>query len=177
MFSGAVVTIYNVLTAYGEEYSAEWYKGVLANRDSFPLFLVLAARCVVIGTAVKFVPLARGSGIPQIEGAIRGGIVLRWFRTLVTGFAASLAAVFLGLSAGSEGPSMLVGGCAGCGVGKAGRQGARRTRYLITAAPPRGWRSPSTLRSPAFCSPSRKRTRNSLPKYSFRRSSPSSAAC
>lgn len=133
VFSGAAVTIYNVLTAYGEEYSAEWYKGVLANPGFIPLlFLALAAGAIVVGTAVKFVPLARGSGIPQIEVAIRGGIVLRWFRTLVTGFAASLAAVFLGLSAGSEGPSMLVGGCAGCGVGKAGRQGARRTRYLIT---------------------------------------------
>ena len=85
VFSGAVVTIYNVLTAYGEEYSAEWYKGVLANPGFIPLlFLALAAGAIVVGTAVKFVPLARGSGIPQIEGAIRGGIVLRWFRTLVT---------------------------------------------------------------------------------------------
>lgn len=118
LFAGVVVTFYNILAGIGEEKSAELYTLVRDNPAFIPLlFAGLAAGGVVIGTFVRFVPMIRGSGIPQIEGAARGIIRFKWYVTMCSMFAASLACVFLGLSAGSEGPSLQIGGCAGSAVG------------------------------------------------------------
>ncbi|MBQ7227413.1 MAG: chloride channel protein, partial [Clostridia bacterium] len=131
--AGVTVTIYNVLAHYGEECSVAWYEALLANPALIPLlFVALIFGALVVGTVLKFIPLARGSGIPQVQGAIRGGIVLKWFRLLTTGFALSLATIFLGMSAGSEGPSMLIGGTSGAGIGAIFKRDARSTRYMIT---------------------------------------------
>lgn len=133
VFSGTVVTAYNVFAYYGEHYSVAWYEALIANPAFIPLlFLALFTGAILIGTMIKFIPLARGSGIPQIEGAIRGALIFKWFRVLIAGFAASLAAIFLGMSAGSEGPSMLIGGCAGGATGSLLKRDRRKTRYLIT---------------------------------------------
>lgn len=119
LFSGVVVTFYNILAHIGEEKSVELYSLLRDNPAFIPLlFLGLAAGAIVIGTFVRFVPMIRGSGIPQIEGAARGIIRFKWYITMCSMFASSLACIFLGLSAGAEGPSLEIGGCAGEAVGK-----------------------------------------------------------
>ncbi len=119
LFSGVVVTFYNILAHIGEETSVKLYTLLLENPAFIPLLFVgLAAGAVVIGTFVRLVPMIRGSGIPQIEGAARGIIRFKWYITMCSMFAASLACIFLGLSAGAEGPSLEIGGCAGEAVGK-----------------------------------------------------------
>ena len=119
LFSGVVVTFYNILAHIGEEKSVELYSLLRDNPAFIPLlFLGLGAGAIVIGTFVRFVPMIRGSGIPQIEGAARGIIRFKWYVTMCSMFAASLACIFLGLSAGAEGPSLEIGGCAGEAVGK-----------------------------------------------------------
>lgn len=118
LFAGVIVTLYNVLISIGERKSVELYAWFGQNPALIPVLLVgLAAGGVVIGTLVRFVPMIRGSGIPQIEGAARGIIRFKWYVTMCSMFAASLACVFMGLSAGSEGPSLEIGGCAGGAVG------------------------------------------------------------
>lgn len=117
LFAGVIVTLYNILANIGEEASVKLYSLVFENPAFVPLLLFgLAAGSVVIGTLVRFVPMIRGSGIPQIEGAARGIIKFRWYITLCSMFAASLACMFMGLAAGAEGPSLEIGGCAGSGV-------------------------------------------------------------
>lgn len=119
LFAGTVITLYSICASYGEEYSQELYLLLLKNPAFIPLlFIGLAAGAVVIGTLVKFVPMIRGSGIPQIEGAARGKFGFKWFTVMCSMFAASLACIFMGLAAGSEGPSIEIGGCAGEAVGK-----------------------------------------------------------
>ena len=119
LFSGVVVTFYNILAHIGEETSVELYSLLRENPAFIPLlFLGLGAGAIVIGTFVRFVPMIRGSGIPQIEGAARGIIRFKWYVTMCSMFAASLACIFLGLSAGAEGPSLEMGGCAGEAVGR-----------------------------------------------------------
>lgn len=118
LFAGVVVTFYNILAHIGEQTSVELYVSVRDNPAFVPLLFVgLAAGGIVIGTFVRFVPMIRGSGIPQIEGAARGIIRFKWYVTMCSMFAASLACVFMGLSAGAEGPSLEIGGCAGSAVG------------------------------------------------------------
>lgn len=118
LFAGVTVTFYNICTGYGEEYSRRLYELLLENPAYIPLlFIGLAAGAVLIGTVVRFVPMIRGSGIPQIEGAARGKFGFNWYVTMCSMFATSLACVFMGLAAGGEGPSIEIGGSAGEAVG------------------------------------------------------------
>lgn len=119
LFAGVVITFYTICTSYGEQYSRQLYDLLRQNPAFIPLLFVgLFAGALAIGTLVKFVPMIRGSGIPQIEGACRGKFPFNWYVTLCSMFAASLACVFLGLAAGSEGPSIEMGGCVGEGTGR-----------------------------------------------------------
>lgn len=118
LFAGVVVTFYNILMSIGESTAETYYKLLLENPAFIPLLFVgLAAGAIVIGTLVRFVPMIRGSGIPQIEGAARGVVRFKWYVTMCSMFAASLACVFMGYPAGAEGPSLELGGCAGSAVG------------------------------------------------------------
>ncbi len=118
LFSGTVVTLYNIVTGIGEEASVKLYGLVKENPVFVPLlFLGLFAGAVVIGTATRLVPMIRGSGVPQTEGAARGLLRFKWYTVMCSMFAASAACVFMGLPAGSEGPSLQIGGCAGDGMG------------------------------------------------------------
>lgn len=133
-FAGIVVTVYNILANVGEHGSQAIY-AILREYPAFTplLFLALAAGAIVIGTLVKLVPMIRGSGIPQIEGAARGIIRFKWYVTMCSMFAASLACIFLGLSAGAEGPSIELGGCAGDGVGRLLKRNQMSRRLQIAA--------------------------------------------
>lgn len=118
IFAGVVVTFYNILMSLGEENSTKLYVLIRETPAFVPLlFIGLAAGSIVIGTVAKFVPMVRGSGIPQIEGAARGKVRFKWYVTMCSMFAASLACVFMGYPAGAEGPSLEIGGCAGSAVG------------------------------------------------------------
>ena len=138
--SGVIVTFYNICTGYGEQYSRRLYELVLEYPAFIPLLILgLAAAAVVIGTLVRFVPMIRGSGIPQIEGACRGKFAFNWYVTLCSMFAASLACVFLGLAAGSEGPSIELGGCVGEGTGRVLRRSYMMRRLQIASGASAGF--------------------------------------
>ena len=118
LFAGVVITFYNILMSLGEETSISLYSLLLENPAFIPLlFLGLAAGAIAIGTIVRFVPMIRGSGIPQIEGAARGVVRFKWYVTMCSMFAASLACAFMGYPAGAEGPSLEIGGCCGSATG------------------------------------------------------------
>lgn len=132
---GVVVTVYNVLVGMGESLSVDAYAAFYAMPYLIPLLVfALLAAALCIGTALRFMPLARGSGIPQTEGSARGLFRLRPFSLICTSFAMSLAAVFLGLNAGAEGPSVLMGACAGEGVAKISKSDESRRRALVAAS-------------------------------------------
>lgn len=134
LFSGTVVTLYNIVTYYGENLSVKLYALVCDNPAFVPLlFSGLAAGAIVIGTFTRLVPMIRGSGVPQTEGAARGLLRFKWYTVMCSMFAASVACVFMGLPAGSEGPSLQIGGCAGDGVASVFRR-SLMVRRLQTAA-------------------------------------------
>lgn len=118
LFAGVVVTFYNILMSTGENSAEKLYSLIVDNPAYIPLlFAGLAAGAIVIGIAVRLVPMIRGSGIPQIEGAARGVVRFKWYITLTSMFAASLACVLMGYPAGAEGPSLEIGGCCGSATG------------------------------------------------------------
>jgi H+/Cl- antiporter ClcA len=83
--------------------------------------------------------MIRGSGIPQIEGAARGTVRFKWYVTMCSMFAASLACIFLGLNAGAEGPSLEIGGCAGEAVGLALKRNQMVRRLQIASGASAGF--------------------------------------
>lgn len=114
IFAGVVATFYNILITLCEETSISLYSLLRENPAFIPLlFLGLAAGAVVIGTVTKLVPMVRGNGIPQIEGAARGKIRFKWYVTMCTMFASSLFCALMGYPVGAEGPSLEIGACAG----------------------------------------------------------------
>ncbi len=133
LFAGVIVTLYNALAKMSEEFSRGYYGFFRENPAFIPLlFLALAAGAIVIGGILKFIPMIRGSGIPQTEGATRGLIRYKWWQVLPSMFACSLFTIFMGLSAGSEGPSIMIGGASGCGVSDVLKRNATVRRYSVT---------------------------------------------
>lgn len=133
VFAGLIVTVFNILVHHGEEISRDVYAYVRANPAFIPLLiLALIAGAFLIGVAVNISSVIRGCGIPQAEGATRGDIRLKWWRDLTLMFATSLLSIFMGLSIGAEGPSVLIGACAGDGVASLGRRNYVVRKYQIT---------------------------------------------
>lgn len=133
LFAGLIVTIYNILASYGESFSRGAYGYLRENPAWIPLlFVTLLLGAFLISVVVKFIPMICGSGIPQTEGAARGVVKYNWWQVLTGMFAASLFTIFLGLSAGSEGPSLQIGGAVGMGVGKTFRLKRAMQRYQVT---------------------------------------------
>lgn len=133
LFAGVVVTLYNVLASKSEAFSRGVYEFIRTNPAFVPLlFLALFLGAIVIGGVLRFVTMIRGSGIPQTEGATRGLIRYKWYQVLPSMFAASLFTIFMGLSAGSEGPSIMIGGACGYGTSDLLRRNETIRRYQIT---------------------------------------------
>ncbi len=133
IFAGAIVTLFNMLVHEGEHISRDIYGYVRANPAFIPvLLLLLAMGAFFIGVLVNISSVIRGCGIPQAEGGSRGSIPFKWYRDLTAMFAASLLSIFMGLSIGAEGPSVLIGATVGDGVSNGLRRDAMIRKYQIT---------------------------------------------
>ena len=133
IFGGAIVTLFNILAHEGEHISQNAYAYVRSNPAFIPLlFLALIGGAFLIGVAVNISSVIRGCAIPQTEGATRGIVPLKWWRDLTLMFACSLLSIFMGLSIGAEGPSVLIGACTGDGVSSGRRRNQMIRKYQIT---------------------------------------------
>ena len=133
IFGGAIVTLFNILAHEGEHLSQTAYAYVRSNPAFIPLlFLALIGGAFLIGVAVNISSVIRGCAIPQTEGATRGIVPLKWWRDLTLMFACSLLSIFMGLSIGAEGPSVLIGACTGDGVSSGLRRNQMIRKYQIT---------------------------------------------
>ena len=133
VFSGAMVTLFTLLAAKGEELSRDAYAFVRQNPAFIPvLLLVLALGAFLIGVAVHISSVTRGCGIPHAEGGARGLLKFNWWKDAVATFSACLLGIFMGLSIGAEGPSVLIGACVGDGVASCSHRNEMIKRYQIT---------------------------------------------
>ena len=85
--------------------------------------LALLAICVTVLLIAE--PEIGGSGIPQVEGELRGHLDMNWARVLSAKFAGCALTIGSGLALGREGPSIQLGAMIGKGF-------ARRTHRLMT---------------------------------------------
>ncbi|MDR2160164.1 MAG: ClC family H(+)/Cl(-) exchange transporter [Treponema sp.] len=99
---------------------------------SWTAALVLAG--LFLGWAAKIRPMIRGSGIPQIKGALHGKMALNPAAELPLKLVAGMLGLGAGLSLGREGPSIQMGAYVGQGVLSVFHRPYRDRKYLVTAA-------------------------------------------
>ncbi len=81
-----------------------------------PWVLVSLLIAIFIGKLIQSDPNIKGSGIPQVEGQLRGQIVINWFSVLWKKFVGGILAIGMGLFLGREGPSIQLGAVVAQGV-------------------------------------------------------------
>ena len=72
-------------------------------------FAVLLAAAGLVALLLRWEPLISGSGIPQVEGELKGELEQKWWRVLLAKLAGGLLCIGAGLSLGREGPSIQLG--------------------------------------------------------------------
>ena len=92
---------------------------------AFAVLLLLVLIAWILDKLIRFEPDISGSGIPQIEGELKGLEDQNWRKVLIAKFAGCVLAIGGGLALGREGPSIQLGGMIGKGF-------ARRKNALLT---------------------------------------------
>jgi H+/Cl- antiporter ClcA len=96
--------------------------------------LALVLTGLFLGWAAKKRPMIRGSGIPQIKGALLGQMTLDWLPELPLKLVTGILGLGAGLSLGREGPSIQIGAYVGKGVLSVFRRPSRERQFLIAGA-------------------------------------------
>ena len=131
---GVIITCFVKLCSLTENFSAETFYGFFRENPAFIplLFVALFLGSVLIGAVMRFLPSVKGSGVPQTEGAARGLFRFKWYEAITGMLAASLFTIFMGLTAGSEGPSIMIGGACGALTNDVLKRNAVIRRYQVT---------------------------------------------
>ncbi len=117
LLSGFLVGAFNFVARYLIEYSGKIYQSVLEHLWALPIFFLgLAALAMLMALLHKFIPNVRGSGIPNVEGSVRGVLNYKWLRTVFGTVVGSFISFFAGLPLGSEGPSVQLSAMSAQGV-------------------------------------------------------------
>lgn len=140
IFGGLCISLFRFLLGKAEALRIYAYNAFLipavAKENFIPLCL-WAAALVVTGFLLYrmclYVPMAGGSGIPQVKGVILGLYKMKWFRILWVKIIAGALGIGAGLSLGREGPSIQIGAVAGQGLSRLLGRTRMEERYLITS--------------------------------------------
>ena len=133
VFAGIAVSLYNICATFAFNGATAVYDFIRQNPALIPLLIVgLILGAFILSVAIRLVPMIKGSGIPQTEGATRGVVRFKWWKDATAMFAVSLLSIFMGLSAGAEGPSVHIGASMGDGVSAVSRRNEMIRRYQIT---------------------------------------------
>ena len=119
--AGGIAVLYRITLTYAEDFAFHVYDFLRSNKQLLPIaFVVLCLLAYFVGFLVSKNRMISGSGIPQLEGILKGYFGKRpnWLHTLSLKFLGGTIAVACGLSLGREGPSIQLGACAAEGLGK-----------------------------------------------------------
>lgn len=133
---GLVIVGFRLLLAQADALRRRLYEN-MARLSWFQLAGWLGALILTglfLGWAAKTRPMIKGSGIPQVKGALLRLLYLQWLPDLPLKFVTGILGLGAGLSLGREGPSIQIGAYIGQGALTVFRRNHRERKYLITAA-------------------------------------------
>lgn len=117
--AGLVCVLYRYMLSLAEHSLMSVLDYINGNTARVCLWLCIV---MVIGIIVSLMnrwePMMSGSGIPQLNGEIKGYFNQSWWRVIVGKLVGGTASVFCGMSLGREGPSVQLGGLAAKGVAR-----------------------------------------------------------
>jgi len=94
--------------------------------------LGLVAIAAIIAMLLKWETECAGSGIPQVEGEIKGQLDMNWWRVILAKVTGCVLAIGGGLALGREGPSVQLGAMVGKGFARSRHKLLTQERLLIT---------------------------------------------
>lgn len=119
VFAGLISVLYRYLLTFAEHGLMNVIDYVKDNPIKISIWLVLLGLLgVFVAWLNSLVPMASGSGIPQINGEVKGYFSASWWKVILAKLVGGTASVFAGLSLGREGPSVQLGGMVAKGVAK-----------------------------------------------------------
>lgn len=89
---------------------------------------------IILTMLLRYEPMIKGSGIPQIEGELQGRFQQNWRRVLSCKIIAGTLASLGGLSLGREGPSIQLGGMCGKGFAQLMHKKREESLFIICGA-------------------------------------------
>lgn len=132
--AGIVVSLFRLLIAKIFAQVVKYYQ--LSHENSSLLGLILLVSLIVviaIGFLVKSDSDIKGSGIPHVEGELKGLLHPDWWSVLWKKFLGGTLAISMGFMLGREGPSIQLGAMAGKGVAKTLKAQRMEQRVLIAS--------------------------------------------
>lgn len=133
---GGTVVLYRITLNHAEKLSFQMYDFLRNNLMLFPIvIIILCFMGYFVGYLVSKDKMISGSGIPQLEGILKGYFRKRkpWIHTLCSKFLGGTIAIGGGLSLGREGPSIQLGACVAEGLGKKIGKGRLERRILMAS--------------------------------------------
>lgn len=136
ILTGFLIVLFRRLLSGGDSLRQTLYSRLAALPWQWTLYwcLVLIPAGFFLGLCSLKFPMIRGSGIPQIKGALSRLCSFNWLPELPLKFITGVMGLGLGLSLGREGPSIQMGAYVGKGVLSIFHRPHRERKVLITAA-------------------------------------------
>ncbi len=135
LLSGILIVLFRAALELMDNLRGKLYLILKAN-GILPIivwFIVLILIGIIVGLIIKKEPMARGSGIPEVEGILAGHLTMNWFTVIISKFVGGVLAIGAGLSLGREGPSIQLGAAVGQGFSKLLGRFRIEEKYLMTS--------------------------------------------
>jgi len=134
--TGLIVSLYRLVLKYFGNYGLKAYEFMATHKTYIILgLIVLLIIGYAVGLILKHDTMIGGSGIPQIEGLLKGYFDIKNpVKVLIGKFVGGVLAIGAGLSLGIEGPSIQLGASAAHIYGNITKRLKLEKRFLISAA-------------------------------------------
>ncbi|WP_405378889.1 ClC family H(+)/Cl(-) exchange transporter [Phascolarctobacterium sp.] len=135
IFAGLVISLFRFGLTEAEAWRESFYEQLRGSDTllSAGWFAALVAIAFILYKLTTYEPMAAGSGIPQVKGALLGLMKMRWFSVMWVKLSAGIMGIGAGLSLGREGPSIQLGAVAAQGVSRMLGRTRMEERYLLTS--------------------------------------------
>jgi H+/Cl- antiporter ClcA len=137
IITGVVVALFRAALNWSDTARTALYQQILPSQAWYWTAFWAASLVIIglfLGWAAKLKPMIRGSGIPQVKGALHRLMKMDWKPELPLKMICGILGLGAGLSLGREGPSIQIGAYIGRGVLSAFHRPGHERKYLIAAA-------------------------------------------